>query len=55
MKARTDKITSFTYTTYIHARPEQVWRGLTDPAFTKCYWRTALKEKMGHFVARCPG
>ena len=39
MTARTDTMTSFTYTTYIHARPEQVWRGLTDPAFTKCYWR----------------
>src|SRR3984957_3535537 len=31
--------TSFVYTTYIHATPEQVWRGLTDPAFTTRYWR----------------
>jgi len=23
----------------IHAAPEQVWQGLTDPAFTKRYWR----------------
>ena len=39
MNTRADKVTSFTYTTYIHATPEQIWRGLTDPAFTKCYWR----------------
>jgi uncharacterized protein YndB with AHSA1/START domain len=39
MNARTDMITSFTYTIYIHARPEQIWRGLTDPAMTKRYWR----------------
>ncbi len=39
MNARTAKMTSFTYTTYIHATPERVWRGLTDPALTKCYWR----------------
>jgi uncharacterized protein YndB with AHSA1/START domain len=29
----------FVYTNYIRATPEQVWRGLTDPAFTKRYWR----------------
>ena len=39
MNARTDTMTSFTYTTYVHATPEQVWRGLTDPAMTKRYWR----------------
>ena len=39
MNARTDTTTSFTYTTYIHARSEQIWRGLTDPAMTKRYWR----------------
>ncbi len=39
MNAGTDKMTSFTYTTYIHTTPEQVWQGLTDPAFTRCYWR----------------
>jgi uncharacterized protein YndB with AHSA1/START domain len=27
-------MTSFTYTTYIHATPEDVWRGLTEPAST---------------------
>src|ERR1700722_14499719 len=31
--------TSFVYTTYIHATPERVWQGLTDPAFTERYWR----------------
>ena len=30
---------TFVYTTYINATPEHVWRGLTDPAFTKLYWR----------------
>jgi DNA-binding transcriptional ArsR family regulator len=31
--------TTFVYTTYIHATPEKVWNGLTDPAFTTRYWR----------------
>ena len=35
----TTKDTTFVYTTYIHATPEKVWHGLTDPAFTKQYWR----------------
>lgn len=35
----TTKDTTFVYTTYIHATPERVWQGLTDPAFTKQYWR----------------
>ena len=34
-----DPTTSFVYTTYIHATPERVWQGLTDPAFTTRYWR----------------
>ena len=38
MNARTNKMTSFIYTIYIHATAEQVWRGLTDPAMTKRYW-----------------
>lgn len=29
----------FTYTIYIHATPERVWQGLTDPAITRRYWR----------------
>jgi uncharacterized protein YndB with AHSA1/START domain/DNA-binding transcriptional ArsR family regulator len=28
----------FVYTTYINATPEQLWRALTDPAFTRRYW-----------------
>jgi DNA-binding transcriptional ArsR family regulator/uncharacterized protein YndB with AHSA1/START domain len=31
--------TTFVYTTYIRAAPERVWQGLTDPAFTRRYWR----------------
>src|ERR1017187_8201890 len=34
--------TTFVYTTYIHATPERVWQGLTDPTFTKRYWRHPL-------------
>ncbi len=30
--------TDFVYTTYIEAPPDLVWRGLTDPAFTRAYW-----------------
>jgi uncharacterized protein YndB with AHSA1/START domain len=30
---------SFVYATYIHATPERVWQGLTDPTFTERYWR----------------
>jgi DNA-binding transcriptional ArsR family regulator/uncharacterized protein YndB with AHSA1/START domain len=28
----------FVYTTYIHTTPEQLWRALTEPAFTRRYW-----------------
>lgn len=28
----------FVYTTYIEAPPELVWKGLTDPTFTRRYW-----------------
>lgn len=34
----------FVYTTYINATPEHVWRGLTDPAFTRRYWGTTLES-----------
>jgi uncharacterized protein YndB with AHSA1/START domain len=34
----------FVYTTYIRTTPEQLWRGLTDPAFTLRYWRTAFES-----------
>jgi uncharacterized protein YndB with AHSA1/START domain len=33
--------TSFTYTIYIEATPERIWRGLTDPSDTRRYWRHA--------------
>ncbi len=39
MAARTDHMTSFTYTTYILATPKEVWQGLTEPALMKRYWR----------------
>ncbi len=29
---------SFVYTTYIQTTPEQLWRALTEPAFTERYW-----------------
>ena len=32
----------FVYTTYIRTTPEQLWRGLTDPAFTRSYWGVAF-------------
>jgi DNA-binding transcriptional ArsR family regulator/uncharacterized protein YndB with AHSA1/START domain len=28
----------FVYTTFIRTTPEQLWKGLTDPAFTRRYW-----------------
>jgi len=39
---KTSDQTTFMYTTYIHATPERVWQGLTDPAFTARYWRHPL-------------
>jgi DNA-binding transcriptional ArsR family regulator/uncharacterized protein YndB with AHSA1/START domain len=32
----------FVYKTYIRATPELLWKGLTDPAFTKRYWGLEL-------------
>lgn len=34
-----DDRTSFVYTTYIHATPERLWQGLTDPDLTMRWWR----------------
>jgi len=34
--------TSFTYTTFIGAQPQQVWQGLTDPALTTRHWRHSV-------------
>ena len=33
---------SFVYTTYIRTTPEQLWKGLTDPAFTQRYWNLSF-------------
>jgi DNA-binding transcriptional ArsR family regulator/uncharacterized protein YndB with AHSA1/START domain len=35
---------AFVYTTYIRTSPEQCWRGLTEPAFTRQYWRLAYES-----------
>jgi DNA-binding transcriptional ArsR family regulator/uncharacterized protein YndB with AHSA1/START domain len=34
---------SFVYTTYIRTTPERLWQALTDPAFTRRYWRAAFE------------
>lgn len=34
----------FVYTTYIRTTPEQLWRGLTEPAFTRRYWNVAWES-----------
>jgi DNA-binding transcriptional ArsR family regulator len=34
----------FVYTSYIRTTPEQLWRGLTDPAFTRRYWGLAWES-----------
>jgi uncharacterized protein YndB with AHSA1/START domain len=31
--------TIFAYTIYIHATPERVWQGLTEPTLTSRWWR----------------
>src|SRR4051794_41330597 len=38
MSAPTASPSTFVYTTYIRTTPEQLWKGLTDPAFTQRYW-----------------
>jgi len=32
----------FVYTTYIKTTPEQLWRALTEPAFTRRWWQTSF-------------
>ncbi|NKQ53654.1 metalloregulator ArsR/SmtB family transcription factor [Amycolatopsis sp. K13G38] len=34
----------FVYVTYIETTPEQLWKALTEPAFTKRYWGAELKS-----------
>jgi DNA-binding transcriptional ArsR family regulator/uncharacterized protein YndB with AHSA1/START domain len=33
---------SFVYTTYIRTTPEQLWRALIEPTFTRRYWQAAF-------------
>jgi uncharacterized protein YndB with AHSA1/START domain/DNA-binding transcriptional ArsR family regulator len=33
----------FVYTTYIRTTPERLWRALTEPEFTRRWWRTAFE------------
>ena len=33
----------FVYTTYIRTTPELLWQALTDPAFTRRWWRTTFE------------
>ena len=34
----------FVYTAHIRTTPEQLWRALTDPAFTRSYWGVAFES-----------
>ena len=34
----------FVYTTYIRTTPEQLWRALTEPAFTQRYWGVTFES-----------
>lgn len=36
--------TAFHYVTYIRTTPEELWRALTDPAFTHRYWGAGLRS-----------
>jgi DNA-binding transcriptional ArsR family regulator/uncharacterized protein YndB with AHSA1/START domain len=38
LEAPTMTTSTFVYTTYIRTTPEVLWKGLTDPAFTRRYW-----------------
>lgn len=35
---------AFVYTTYIHTTPEELWKALTDPAFTSRYWGVTFES-----------
>jgi len=39
MRGQPDEVTRFAYAIYVQATPEEVWRGLTDPAMTRRFWR----------------
>ena len=42
LEARPMDDQKFVYTTYINTTPKALWQALTDPAFTRRYWGTAL-------------
>lgn len=44
---------SFVYTTYIKTTPERLWQALTEPAFTRRYWRATFDTdwKTGSMMA----
>jgi uncharacterized protein YndB with AHSA1/START domain/DNA-binding transcriptional ArsR family regulator len=42
LEDRTMTTTEFVYTTYIKSPPDQVWKALTEPAFTRRYWGAVL-------------
>ena len=33
----------FVYTTYIDTTPERLWQALTDPSFTRRWWKTSFE------------
>lgn len=47
----------FVYTSYIKSTPEQVWKALTEPAFTRAYWDLEFKTdwKRGSEMVWCQG
>ncbi|MCB8905584.1 MULTISPECIES: SRPBCC family protein [unclassified Streptomyces] len=36
---------TFVYTTYIRTTPDELWKALTDPAFTRRYWGVAFESE----------
>jgi uncharacterized protein YndB with AHSA1/START domain len=45
---------TFVYKTYINTTPEQLWQGLTEPAFTQRYGGQLL-NRIGRWGRRSPG
>jgi uncharacterized protein YndB with AHSA1/START domain/DNA-binding transcriptional ArsR family regulator len=44
LEERTMDTNAFVYATYIRTTPEELWRALTDPAFTHRYWGAGLQS-----------
>lgn len=36
---------TFVYTTYIRTTPDELWKALTDPVFTRRYWGVAFESE----------